>query len=747
MTTREFLQALFAGCAGFLELRYLPKDGEASQQFRPVDDLSWLRKWGPDGRADVYFGVYPRTRSAGTADAVAPEVTWLYSDLDGSERPMPQALAPTIVVDSGTAGHKHCYWRLRQPVGVAEAEAANKALARALGGDLNATDRARVLRLPGTVNSKTNREAAVTHYDPDATYELADFASLMSADILTSPSAAVGGASAVVEAPSLRSTSTDTAQMLRQGERNASLASLAGTMRRRGMSEQAICAALLAENEQRCDPPLSEDEVRRIAHSVARYEPGAVLPVVTTTDGSAGRPQSSAESAAHAVVPAEADSAGVAPVAHPWPEPLAWEAFHGLAGDFLRLVEPHTEADPAAVLLSYFVAFGNVVGRRPHFVADGARHYTNLYGVLVGRTARSRKGSSWAQVRRPFETVDADWALDRIQYGLSSGEGLIWAVRDPIEKHEPVRQGGRVTDYQDVTEDPGVTDKRLLVVEQEFASTLRVMGRDGNTLSPTIRQAWETGDLRILTKNSPASATGSHISILGHITRDEVLRYLDTTEAGNGFANRFLWVCVSRSKLLPEGGQIQEVDFAPFTRRLRAAVEFARGVGEMKRDDEARGLWHQVYPDLSQDTPGMLGAVIARAEPQAMRLACIYALLDQSAIIRREHLDAALAVWDYCEASARFIFGDALGDPMADEILRLLRQAENGLTRTEISNHFGRNRSASQISRALTLLQESGLAECRPDAPVGGRPAERWYALGPGRRAHSQPTKETNETK
>jgi len=275
MTTRDFLQTLFGGCAGFLELRLLPNDGEVSQQFRPLGDgLDWLCKWRPDGRVDVYFGVYPRTRSAGTADAVAPEVSWLFSDLDSSERPFPQALAPTIVVESGTPGHRHLYWRLTQPVGIAQVESLNKALARALGGDLSATDKARVLRLPGTVNSKTNREAAVTHYDPDATYELADFASLMSADILTSPSAAVGGASAVVEAPSLRSTSTDTAQMLRQGERNASLASLAGTMRRRGMSEQAICAALLAENEQRCDPPLSEDEVRRIAHSVARYEPG-----------------------------------------------------------------------------------------------------------------------------------------------------------------------------------------------------------------------------------------------------------------------------------------------------------------------------------------------------------------------------------------------------------------------------------------------------------------------------------------
>ena len=515
---------------------------------------------------------------------------------------------------------------------------------------------------------------------------------------------------------------SETATKIRKGERNSALTSLAGAMRRRGMSEEAIRAALLAENEQRCDPPLSEDEVRVIARSVGRYRPET------------------------ASAPGNAPEGGDLPTTTPWPEPLAPEGFHGLAGELVAMLDPHTEADPVAVLLSFFVAFGGVVGRGPHFVADAAAHYTNLFAVLVGRTAKGRKGSSQAQVQRLLRTVDSDWALDRIQYGLSSGEGLIWAVRDPIAKHQPVREDNRVVDYEDVVEDPGVTDKRLLLVEPEFASTLRVMGRDGNTLSATIRQAWETGDLRILTKNSPGKATGAHISIIGHITRDEVLRHLDTTEAANGFANRFLWVCVKRSKLLPDGGRTDQVDFASFTRRLREAVDFARTVREMERDDDARDLWHQVYPQLSQEVPGLLGAVIGRAEPQAMRLACLYALLDQSPVVQREHLEAALAVWTYCEASARFIFGDTLGDPTADTILRALRQATNGLTRTEISDLFGRNRRASDISRALGRLLEAGLAICLPDAATGGRPAERWYAVRPGQQAYSQTTKETNET-
>ena len=201
-------------------------------------------------------------------------------------------------------------------------------------------------------------------------------------------------------------------------------------------------------------------------------------------------------------------------------------------------------------------------------------------------------------------------------------------------------------------------DKRLLVVEQEFSSTLRVMGRDGSTLSPTIRQSWDDSNLRILTKNSPARSTGCHISIIGHITKDELRRYLDRTEMANGFANRFLWVCVRRSKSLPEGSCFREDGFKSILGGLMGAIEFGKAAGEIRKDDRARGLWAEVYSDLSSGKPGLIGAVISRAEPLVMRLACLYAVLDKSITITTDHLLAALALWDYCEASARYIWGD-----------------------------------------------------------------------------------------
>jgi len=413
-----------------------------------------------------------------------------------------------------------------------------------------------------------------------------------------------------------------------------------------------------------------------------------------------------------------------------WPEPLADRAYYGLTGEVVKAIEPHSEADPVALLVGFLTAFGSVVGDKPHFKVEADLHPMRLFCVLVGETSKARKGTSWAYIRNLFSTVDEDWK-QAIQSGLSSGEGLIWAVRDEITKSQPVKDKGRIVGYEEVVIDQGISDKRLLIVESEFASTLRVLGREGNTLSALVRNAWDTGSLQSLTKNNQARATGAHISIIGHITKDELLRYLTSTEAANGFGNRFLWFCVKRSKSLPFGGNIQEVDFAPLVKRLGEAVAFARQTDEIKWSEETKPLWAEIYSDLSEGKIGLTGALTARAEANVTRLACIYALLDKSSVIKPEHLLAAIAVWDYAESSVAFVFQFMTGDPLANDILEALEQEPEGMTRTDISNHFGRNKSSEQISAALEILQ--GLGRVKKEAvPTAGRSREVWVLQSNG---------------
>ena len=233
------------------------------------------------------------------------------------------------------------------------------------------------------------------------------------------------------------------------------------------------------------------------------------------------------------------------------------------------------------------------------------------------------------------------------------------------------------------------------------------------------------------------------MSLIGHITKRELTRCLDSTEAGNGFGNRFLWVCVKRSKCLPEGGSFHTVDTGPFVRSLTEAVEFASQAGELTKDENTLKLWAQIYPDLSSSEDNLMGSMVARAEAQVLRLACIYALLDSSTVIRKEHLIAAVALWEYCEESARYIFGDALGDPVADEILKALLQRDEGMTRTEINHLFGRHKKSNELNRALEFLTESGRAISKKEE-TDGRPVERFYAKR-GLNSHNSPNSQLGE--
>jgi hypothetical protein len=103
-----------------------------------------------------------------------------------------------------------------------------------------------------------------------------------------------------------------------------------------------------------------------------------------------------------------------------------------------------------------------------------------------------------------------------------------------------------------------------------------------------------------------------------------------------------------------------------------------------------------------------------------LRVALIFALLDRSRVIRPEHLEAALAIWDYAEASVTSIFGDLTGDAIADRILNLL-QTEGQMTRNDLYDAFGRNVSSARIGHALDLLHRSNRIKAWRVAPEGGK--------------------------
>lgn len=399
----------------------------------------------------------------------------------------------------------------------------------------------------------------------------------------------------------------------------------------------------------------------------------------------------------------------VVPTGWPAPDPTV---YHDLPGEIVKTISPHTEADPVAILTQLLVAFGAAVGRGAWFGVEATRHHPNEYMCLVGDSARGRKGSSWDHVRRLITAADPSLER-RILTGLSSGEGLIWSVRDPAGQ------------------DPGHTDQRLLVIEPEFASVLRAAGREISTLSPTLRSGWDGRPLAILTRTAPARASTAHISLIGHITREELRRHTTSLELANGYLNRVLLIACRRQRLLPEGGDPDPLRNTGLDRLLAAALRQARTAGQIRLDPDARELWHHAYRQLATEPADRIVAQItARAEAHIIRLALIYTLTDGQRHIGAPHLTAALALHNYATRSAAWALTGATGQPLAEQIHAALANNPAGLTRSQISDTLKHNQPAGEIDTALHALHAAGRATVT-QIKTGGRPAQLWTAAPP----------------
>lgn len=406
----------------------------------------------------------------------------------------------------------------------------------------------------------------------------------------------------------------------------------------------------------------------------------------------------------------DGDESTVSPSGRAWPT-LDPVALSSLPGTIVNTIAPHTEADLAAMLFTLYAAAGAMIGKHPHVLAGGVEHGARIWPMVIGRTAGGVKGTSWAEIKRVLKHADQMFCAERILSGLSSAEGLINQVRDGVGEPD------------DENFDEGITDKRTLVVESEFASVLAQGKREGNTLLPIIRQSWDGGTLRTLTLR-PKVATDPHICIVGHITPTELRSKLSESERAGGTMNRFQPVLSKRSKLLPDGGDLPEATLKGLGAQLSVVIDKAKHVGRMRRTDEGARYWRDLYKRLAADHAGdgAVAQVVARAAPQVLRLSVTAALLDGSDCIDLPHLQTAEAMWSYVEDSAWWVFGNTSGNPDLDRLKSFVDQSgETGTSRTAVTSEcFGGHRKKAQIDQLWAELLTLGTYE-EWSEPTAGR--------------------------
>ncbi len=385
-------------------------------------------------------------------------------------------------------------------------------------------------------------------------------------------------------------------------------------------------------------------------------------------------------------------------------------ALYGVWGRVTRALTDHTEASQAAVLGCLLVLAGCFMNGMRYFKIAKDIHYPILFLKVIGKSAKGRKGFAKNLAVEFFKLIDPN-VKKRMRTGITSGEGLVSMVSDVYEKKQKKGPG---VDLVTRTEE----EKIIVINESEGGRLFKVMERMGNTVSPVLRDLWDAQDVAVENKNSPIRSTRPLVSVFTNITIDELLKTMNAVEIANGYANRFLPALSQRTRIEPMGGEIDDNHLDVLAKEVSKmrlkSFEIAKTKPQFKFTEAAGKYWDSLYRHYAaNELQGMLGSLTARTEPMIVRIAMIFAFYDGVEKIDEAHLIAANHVWKYAEDSWRFVYGDSLGDPIADELLKFLRSSKKERTKTAIINHFDNNKTAEEINKAIKILFEARLIEIK----------------------------------
>jgi Protein of unknown function (DUF3987) len=297
------------------------------------------------------------------------------------------------------------------------------------------------------------------------------------------------------------------------------------------------------------------------------------------------------------------------------------------------------------------------VGRGVYLPVGNTRHHTRLFCLHIGRSGRGRKGDAVSLVLRinaALRTIDESFAPQIHRGGLSTREGLAALIHDGF-------QHGR-------NEVAAIEDKRLWVVESEFANVLHQGRRDGNTLSAALRDCWDGVDLKPATKSNQVHASDPHVCLSGAISPSELTGLMSSREMSNGFANRFLMIWAERTRMLPFPKETPQAVVEHLARRTLDVLNFVDAnqtdvCEHMRMEMSAQAQWRyaQLYRgELHEDLgAGVVASLLERRAPMLLRLAMLMALTDLQTRIEVPHIDAAVAWIRHATASVRYVFVSA----------------------------------------------------------------------------------------
>ena len=395
------------------------------------------------------------------------------------------------------------------------------------------------------------------------------------------------------------------------------------------------------------------------------------------------------------------------------------EMFLGPIGDLTRVVAPHVPWDPVALHVQLVVALGNYLGFAPHIPEGATLRRPNLFLALVGGTG-SGKGSSFAWAEWVLRHLDDRYLVDRTTTAVGSGQGLLAKITDTVFTLNAA--GDEVVAIE------GSDDKRVLYVEEELGQLFtRMLAQDG--IEKMITKAWDSGLLETTTKKESMRCEQPHVSIIGHITPDELFDRLEHRLVDNGFSNRWLYMLIKPTQvkfLEPRPEDVPDLAeaCAILTGTIRSFSSSYDGQ-PFHLTSQAHDLFAATARHMADrhDT-GAMAKQTARWRSTIFKFAMIYAAAEGTTAISDSHFLAARATYAYATRSARAFFGSMSGNENVDRFLSMWRaDGYRNVTLTDITEMFSRNLTAVKRNAMLDRLRRDGLIAVETRVSSGGRPA------------------------
>lgn len=378
--------------------------------------------------------------------------------------------------------------------------------------------------------------------------------------------------------------------------------------------------------------------------------------------------------------------------------------FYGFTGEIAHLAAKGTEVNPVAAAMVFLSFLGAYVGRDTFLHINNTIHHPRLFTLHIGRSGTGKGDAQQLVLRimRRINDLDSGLLGSFHSGGLSTREGLIMLMHDGIG------------------ETPGIVDKRLWIVESEFANVLHQSKREGNTLSSCLREMWDGSSGSPATKSKRIACTNPHIGMHANITPPELNYLLSAKEMSNGFANRFLMIRAENVGNVPFPKPTPQNIIDDLAERVMEIIRFAKGgypntqnSHEMNLSAAATAYYVSIYPALNAPLDSdFLTGMLNRRKPYVLRLGMLFALTDQVRVIEAAHLQAAYAWVNYAIDTVKFVFADKAINPEqletrknAEKIAHWLRLNPNGASLSDLANDcFGKHLTGAKLNHALTFL-------------------------------------------